>query len=155
MAHSHNESTIAGRAPGIYKLARFLGYISIPIGLVELIWTDSLALNLGLTRFEWLLRTYGVREILTGVLILESKDPTPWIWLRVIGDVIDGGTLGWGYMRDPYKLASIATTLVTVTPVIIADIYCALKLTAARRKTKSHPSASAAEDNRQNLVHQA
>ena len=79
MGQSHDESMIATRAPGIYKLARFLGYASIPIGLIELIWTDSLALNLGLARFEWLLRAYGVREIATGVLILESKGPTPWI----------------------------------------------------------------------------
>ncbi|MFL6538411.1 MAG: hypothetical protein ACJ8JD_09565 [Chthoniobacterales bacterium] len=120
---------------GIYKLARVLGYLSIVIGLTELIWADSLALSLGLSRFEWLVRAYGVREILTGVLILVSKDPTPWIWLRVLGDMLDGATLGWGYSRDPYKLMSIAMTFATVTPVIIADIYCALKLTKGKRTT--------------------
>jgi hypothetical protein len=116
-----------------YKLARFLGYASIAVGLTELIWADSLALNLGLSRFEWLVRAYGVREVLTGVLILVSKDPTPWIWLRVIGDGIDGATLGWGYMRDPFKLAGIAMTFVTVTPIIIADVWCAIRLTRERR----------------------
>jgi hypothetical protein len=116
-----------------YKLARVLGYASVAIGLVELIWTDSLALNVGLSRFEWLLRAYGVREVITGVLILVSKDPAPWIWLRVIGDAIDGATLGWGYMRDPFKATSIAMTFVTVTPVIIADVWCALKLTKSKR----------------------
>jgi hypothetical protein len=116
-----------------YKLARFLGYASIVIGLVELIWTDSLALHLGLSRFEWLVRAYGVREIVTGVLILVSKDPTPWIWLRVIGDALDGATLGWGYMRDPFRLAAIAMTFVTVTPIIIADVWCAVKLSRSNR----------------------
>lgn len=120
---------------GIYKLARILGYLSIVIGVTELLWADSLALSLGLSRFEWLVRAYGVRETLTGVLILVSKDPTPWIWLRVLGDMLDGATLGWGYARDPYKIMNIAMTFATVTPVIIADIYCALKLTRGKRTT--------------------
>src|SRR3954469_10264449 len=119
MTTAPNESSRA-ISPGLYKLARFLGYLSIAIGLTELVWADSLALSLGLSRFEWLVRAYGVREVVTGVLILVSKDPMPWIWLRVIGDAIDGATLGWGYMRDPYKLSSIAMTFITVTPVIIA-----------------------------------
>jgi hypothetical protein len=135
MATSANELPRAV-IPGIYKLARFLGYLSIVIGLTELIWADSLALSLGLSRFEWLVRAYGVREVVTGVLILVSRDPTPWIWLRVIGDMIDGATLGWGYMRDPYKISGIMMTFVTVTPVIIADIYCAIKLSRAPRSPR-------------------
>jgi hypothetical protein len=116
-----------------YKVARFLGYASVAIGLVELVWADSLALNLGLSRFEWLLRAYGVREVLTGVLILVSKDPMPWIWLRVIGDAIDGATLGWGYMRDPFRWMAIMNAFVSVTPIIIADVWCALKLSWPKR----------------------
>lgn len=119
------------------RVARFLGYASVAIGLIELVWADSLALNLGLSRFEWLVRAYGVREVLTGVLILVSEDPTPWIWLRVIGDLIDGATLGWGYMRDPYKVMGIAMTFVTVTPIIIADVWCAIKLTKLKRSAPS------------------
>jgi hypothetical protein len=129
------ESEHTARNSTGYKVARFLGYASIAIGLIELIWADSLALNLGLSRFEWLVRAYGVREVLTGVLILVSKDPTPWIWLRVIGDAIDGATLGWGYMRDPFKMMGIATTFMAVTPVIIADVWCALKLTKSQSRT--------------------
>ena len=121
------------RNPTAYKVARFLGYASIAIGLIELVWADSLAMSLGLSRFEWLVRAYGVREVLTGVLILVSKDPTPWIWLRVIGDAIDGATLGWGYMRDPFKMMGIMTTFTAVTPVIIVDVWCALKLTNSKR----------------------
>ena len=130
---TNTDAQASGRRSTAYKVARFLGYASIAIGLIELVWADSLAMSLGLSRFEWLVRAYGVREVLTGVLILVSKDPTPWIWLRVIGDAIDGATLGWGYMRNPYKMMEIATTFMTVTPVIIADVWCALKLTWFRR----------------------
>lgn len=122
---------------GIYKLARALGYFSVFLGLVELIWADSLAIHLGLSRFEWLLRAYGVREVLTGLVILVSKDPTVGIWLRVIGDAVDGGTLGWGYMRDPFRWMGIAMAFLAVTPVIIADVYCALKLTKLNRPPSS------------------
>ena len=130
---TNTDAQASERRSTVYKVARFLGYASVAIGLIELVWADSLAMSLGLSRFEWLVRAYGVREVLTGVLILVSKDPTPWIWLRVIGDAIDGATLGWGYMRNPYKMMEIAMTFMTVTPVIIADVWCALKLTWSRR----------------------
>ena len=129
------ESEHNGHHSTAYKVARCLGYASIAIGLIELVWADSLAMNLGLSRFEWLVRAYGVREVLTGVLILVSKDPTPWIWLRVIGDAVDGATLGWGYMRDPFKMMGIMTCFMTVTPVIIADVWCALKLSSSKSKS--------------------
>ncbi len=122
---------------GIYKLARVLGYFSVFLGLVELIWADALAIHLGLSRFEWLLRAYGAREVLTGLVTLVSRDPTIGIWLRVIGDALDGGTLGWGYMRDPFRWMGIAVALLAVTPVIIADIYCAIMLTKLKRNASS------------------
>ena len=34
-------------------------------------------------------RAYGLREIGTGIGILASKDPSPWLWGRVAGDALD------------------------------------------------------------------
>src|SRR3954462_12518568 len=82
-------------------LARGLGVFSILLGLLELIWGGALGRSLGLDGQEWIVRVYGARELLTGVLILASKDPTPWIWLRVAGDALDIATLAYGYTRDP------------------------------------------------------
>lgn len=116
-----------------YKLARVLGYFSILLGLSELLAPDTLAAYLGLGGYEWLVQAYGVREVLTGLVILVSRDPTIGIWLRVIGDAADGATMMWGGMRDPFRITGVMIAFVAVTPVIIADVYCAIKL--SRRRT--------------------
>jgi hypothetical protein len=48
--------------------------------------------------------------------------------LRVIGDGLDAATLIWGYTRDPSHVMGVIIAFVAVTPVVIADIYCAIKL---------------------------
>ena len=42
---------------------------------------------------EGVVRAYGAREIATGVAILASHDPTPWIWGRVVGGALDIATV--------------------------------------------------------------
>ena len=76
------------------------------------------------------MRFYGGREILTGIAILASKDPTPWVWGRVAGDALDIGTLAYGYKRDPDDVPGITTALVAVVGATAADVYCAAKLSA-------------------------
>jgi hypothetical protein len=106
-----------------FRLAQFLGVFSIMLGIGELIWGGTIAEHTGLGGYEWLVRVYGAREILNGILILFSKDPTPWIWLRVIGDGLDAATLIWGYTRDPSHVMGV-----------IADIYCAIKLSSESKR---------------------
>src|SRR3954467_2881472 len=84
-----------------FRLAQGLGIFSIVLGIIELIWGGPLGRSLGLDGQEWIVRVYGGRELLNGVLILASNDSTPWVWLRVAGDALDIGTLFWGYTRDP------------------------------------------------------
>ena len=60
-----------------FRLAQGLGIFSILLGVSELIWGKRLGRSLGLDRKEGIVRAYGAREILTGIPILVSKDPTP------------------------------------------------------------------------------
>src|SRR5947209_1713241 len=117
-----------------YRLAQFLGVFSLLLGIGELILGDAIAQYIGLGGYEWLIRVYGAREFLNGVLILASKDPTPWIWLRVIGDMLDSATLIWGYMRDPSHLTGVMMSFTSVTPIVIADIYAAFKLSSESKR---------------------
>jgi hypothetical protein len=119
--------------PTVNKLAVFLGWFSLGLGLIEMIWGGTLARHLGLQGLEWLVRVYGAREFLTGLLILGSKNRMPWVWLRVIGDGLDAATLAWGYTRDPSHLLGVAVAFVAVTPVVVADIYCAIRLSQTSR----------------------
>jgi hypothetical protein len=112
-----------------YRLAQGLGVFSIVLGLFELICGRWLGRLLGFEDKEHIVRLYGGREILTGVAILASKDPTPWVWGRVAGDALDIGTLGYGYTRDPDNVGSKITALAAVAGATAADVYCAAKLT--------------------------
>ncbi|MFL6515591.1 MAG: cyclase dehydrase [Chthoniobacterales bacterium] len=139
MRYKTNESQRGQADTATYRLAQFLGIFSLLLGLVELIWGGPLGRALGLGGQEWIVRVYGAREFLNGLLILMSKDPTPWIWLRVIGDALDAGTLLWGYTRDPSKLTNIIIAFVAVTPIVILDIYAAIKLSGESRTPLSPP----------------
>jgi hypothetical protein len=134
MRFKTNQSQLGQGDGATDLLARTLGVFSIVLGVIELIWGGTLARHLGLAGYEWLVRAYGGRELLTGVLILASKDPLPWIWLRVVGDMLDAGTLVWGYMRDPAHLTGVIVAFIAVTPVVISDIYCAVKLSSETKR---------------------
>jgi hypothetical protein len=129
MRYKTNESQRGQADTAMFRLAQFLGIFSLLLGTIELIWGGPIGRALGLAGQEWIIRVYGAREFLNGVLILVStKDPTPWVWLRVIGDALDAGTLIYGYTRDPAKLTNIIIAFIAVTPIVIADIICAIKL---------------------------
>ena len=74
------------------------------------------------------MRLYGGRQILTGIPILVSEDPTPWIWGRVAGDALDLGTLACGYTREPSDATGIIAALLAVAGATAADVYCAATL---------------------------
>jgi hypothetical protein len=62
------------------EVARGLGYFSIALGVAELSAPGAICRAAGIAGQEGVVRAYGTREIATGVAILASHDPTPWIW---------------------------------------------------------------------------
>lgn len=140
MRYKTNESQRGQADTATHRLAQGLGVFSLLLGVIELIWGGAIARHIGLGGVEWIVRVYGAREFLNGVLILASKDPTPWIWLRVVGDALDAATLVWGYTRDPSHLTGVIVSFVAVTPVVIADIYTALKLSSESKTPLPPPS---------------
>src|ERR1700760_1310970 len=67
------------------KVAKGLGWFSIALGALELLATRELTTALGMRGNGSLVQLYGLREIATGIGILISKDPTPFVWGRVLG----------------------------------------------------------------------
>jgi hypothetical protein len=106
-------------------LARGLGWFSIGLGLAEILAGGAIARALGMRDQEGLVRAYGVREVATGVGILTSEDPTPWIWGRIAGDALDLATLAAAYEgnreKDNLLIAAAAVAGVTVLDAICAD----------------------------------
>jgi hypothetical protein len=109
-------------------LARGLGLFSIALGIAEVAAPRALARALGMKGQEGLIAGYGVREIATGIGILASKDPTPWIWGRVAGDGLDLATLATALEGNNPKKGNVGIAIAAVAGVTALDIYCAQTL---------------------------
>src|SRR5256885_10215348 len=97
MRSSVQPTAIRGRSHSKHDtLAKNLGYLSLALGAAELIAPRALCRATGLSGMEPLVRAYGAREIATGVAILASHNPAPWIWGRVAGDMADIATAASG-----------------------------------------------------------
>jgi len=83
-----------------HSMARGLGWFSIGLGLAEVLAPRALTRGLGMEGNEQLVQAYGLREIATGIGILSSDQPAPWIWGRVGGDALDMATLAGGLQPD-------------------------------------------------------
>jgi len=121
-----NDSTREGA--GGDQLPTTLGWLSIGIGVAQLLAPRAIARATGLPDSPLLLRAMGVREIMCGVGLLNQAASPFWRWSRVAGDAMDltilgvaAGTAGSGRKR-------IAATAVAVAGVTALDV-----LASARR----------------------
>jgi hypothetical protein len=77
---------------------------------------------------ESLVQAYGAREIATGVAILASEDPSPWVWGRVAGDALDLLTLAPALDPDNPRRENAAVVVAIVAAVTALDVFCAQAL---------------------------
>jgi uncharacterized membrane protein len=111
-------------------LARALGWFSIGLGVAEVVAPRRMARLIGARKDGDVLRTFGVREIASGIGILTRRRPVGGLWSRVVGDVIDLSYLGRNIAaRGSNKRRAIAATA-AVTGVTVLDVLCAERLTA-------------------------
>jgi hypothetical protein len=115
------------------RAANGLGWFSIGLGLVELLFARPLARSLGMRGEEGLLRLYGAREIANGLGILGAEDPTPWLWGRVGGDALDIATLVAKLDAGSREKVNIALALGAVAGVTALDVLTANRLAQTQR----------------------
>ena len=113
-------------------LARGLGWFSIALGVAELLAPRVVTRVLGAQGHESLVRTYGVREIGTGLGILASNDPAPWIWGRVGGDALDVAAVAAAF-QGPRK-GRVLVALAALASVTALDVMCGEQLSRDRGK---------------------
>lgn len=116
------------------KAARTLGWFSIGLGVAELLMPRALASTVGLPGRAGLLRLYGLREIATGVGLLLTNKPAPWIYARIGGDALDLATLGVAAYRGNEPV-NTAIALGSVASITAADIACAQGLSKETKLT--------------------
>jgi len=131
-------TALRGRSQSSHdKLAKGLGLFSIALGVVELVAPKAVCRAAGIEGLETVIRAYGVREVATGVAILTSHNPEPWIWARVAGDMADMATVATGLRQDNARKDNNALALATLAAVTVIDVVCAGGLTSEKggRKT--------------------
>jgi hypothetical protein len=119
-------------APGL-KLAKFLGWFSVALGALELVFPDAVARWTGVP-YPTLLQAYGVREIVCGLGILAVARPVGWLWGRVAGDALDLATLI--YVLAAAQTTSLAGTIVSIVAVagvMVLDVAAPLMLRAGKK----------------------
>ena len=110
------------------KAARGLGWFGIGLGLVEVLAPRLVARAVGLRGLEAVVRLHGVREIASGLGLLRAPDPTPWMWARVGGDVLDAASLSYGLHPGNRTLVRTAGAMAAVAGVAAMDVGCARAL---------------------------
>lgn len=105
------------------RMANFLGWAGMGLGLAQLVAPHAVAGLLGLDpsrRNRGVLRVLGVREILQGVGLVDQTQPTQQleagIWGRVAGDLLDAALLGVAATktRRPVAFAMVATAVAAI-----------------------------------------
>jgi len=115
--------------------ARALGWFSIGLGLAELAMPRRLARMAGAPNLPTMTRIFGLREIGTGIGILTSKDPSPWLWGRVAGDALDVATVGAGLVTRGRPLRTL-TSVAMLLGIAYVDMKVAEKAPPARKLEK-------------------
>jgi hypothetical protein len=117
-------------------LAQRLGWFSIALGVLEVVARHRLSRALGLRGGETLIASYGLREVATGVAILTSRNPAPFVWGRVVGDALDLASLLVGFGGSRRK-PLVGLAFVSVAMITAIDLICAQTLTADNERKRS------------------
>ncbi len=135
MMQQPGRATRSSRDPGGFGpegTARTLGWLGIGLGAVALARPGRLV-GLAGGRRRGVARVYGVREIVTGIGILNARDPTPWLWGRVAGDALDMLSLVKGFGRSPRKARRLLT-LMSVLGIAAVDVATARRMAQSGRQ---------------------
>ncbi|MET3996531.1 hypothetical protein ABID65_008208 [Bradyrhizobium sp. S3.9.2] len=116
------------------QLARALGWFSIGLGVFEFLAPRRVTETLGMEGSETLVRAFGLREIMAGIMSL-SVDKNAGLWARVGGDGLDAAALVSGLTADNPKKGNVALALLMVGGIAVLD-YRAAKDTKPRRPAR-------------------
>ena len=113
-------------------LGQMLGALSIGLGVLDLLAARRIARFLGIRGSEGLIRACGLREVVTGLGLIGSRNRTPWILSRVGGDVMDVAGLSAGLRKGNKQKRNIGIALAAVGALTALDLLYARSLSRAK-----------------------
>lgn len=132
-AYTPAATAVRRRQRAVHAATRGIGWLSIGVGVAELLMPRTLAGAAGLRGREGMVRACGVREIVTGIGILAARRPGPWMWARVAGDALDFATVGTrAGTRGNGRLA-----LAAIAGAAMLDAGCASAIDRVERRGKA------------------
>ena len=123
LAAQHHRAKTAGPHSAA-DLGIALGWLGVGIGLAEFLMPRTVARASGMDEHTHVLRAFGLRGLVSGTGLLVRPHKPGWLWLRVVGDVLDLGFLALSRKRDCDRRAVLASAL--VAGVTMLDLLAAL-----------------------------
>lgn len=122
--------------------ARNLGILSLVLGAGALFMPEFVGRSSGLQQRRGVLPVVGLRELASGIGLLSTANPTPWLWSRVVGDGMDLAVLATSLLspRNPRRLSAAVTTAV-VAAITAIDVRESLR--SSQQATSAAPDALA------------
>ena len=116
-----------GRVHSEEQLAKALGWFSIGLGALEMAAPGAVSDFLGIAPQDRLLRSFGAREIASGIGILTQDRPVGWVWGRAAGDVMDLAMLATALPRSERR-GRVLASAAFVAGFLAVDTLCADRL---------------------------
>jgi hypothetical protein len=124
-----------GSLTGADRAARGLGWFSIALGLSELLLAPRYTRAFGIQGREGLVRLFGARELLHGVLTL-SVSKEAGLWSRVGGDALDVVAMATALRSPRANRGRITAALIVLAGAGLADVMAAQAVTERESRTR-------------------
>jgi uncharacterized membrane protein len=108
------------------QLAKALGWLSIGVGLAQLLAPARVSQAIGIAPRPKLMRVLGARELAAGVGILSQRRPANWLWSRVAGDAMDLALLGSAARSQHARRRRITLATAAVAGVAVLDLLSSM-----------------------------
>jgi hypothetical protein len=121
-----------GNTPPEKKLARFLGWFSLALGVPQVLAPRAVNRTIGVEDDSgsraWQ-RVVGMRELGAAAGILPTgRPPAGWLWARVAGDIEDLALLSYALANKSKRRGRTIAATASVVGVTAADVYTAIRL---------------------------
>jgi uncharacterized membrane protein len=126
------------------RLARALGWFSLGLGLIQIAAPRRVARMIGAhddDRNRNTILGIGVRELTSGIGILRREQPTPWLWSRVGGDMMDLALLGRALNADGHERDRLTKATAAVAGVTALDLFASRRMSQRSSMTGRMPAA--------------
>ncbi len=115
----------AAAADRAVRLTRPIGWLSIGLGLAELLAPAALGRLIGVGEpAKVLLRALAMRELASGAGIFAQPGVAGWLWSRVGGDVMDLALLGLALRSPGTVKRRVSAALAAVAGILAVDVLC-------------------------------